>query len=76
MCGRRSEGNVLKKCSDGSLINDNQEDDGNTANEAANNKNDDAQAASTSDPSAAPASQIPRTWLDTEMDCSWLDAKL
>ncbi|GJS11643.1 histidine kinase-like ATPase, C-terminal domain-containing protein [Tanacetum coccineum] len=65
--GRRSEGNVLKKCSDGldldSLIND-KEDDGN----AANNKNDDAEAASTSDPSAA--LQIPHTWLDTELDCS------
>ncbi|PWA40966.1 hypothetical protein CTI12_AA557850 [Artemisia annua] len=70
MRGRRSEGNILKKCSDGldvnSLINDNEEDDGDTAN----NKNDGAQAASTSDPSADAASQIPRTWLNTEMDCS------
>ncbi|PWA52302.1 histidine kinase-like ATPase, C-terminal domain-containing protein [Artemisia annua] len=69
--GRRSEGNVLKKCSVGldlnSLIND-EEDDETAAKDAANNNNDDAEAASTSDLSAA--SQIPRTWLDTELDCS------
>ncbi|PWA48738.1 histidine kinase-like ATPase, C-terminal domain-containing protein [Artemisia annua] len=67
MRGRRSEGNVLKKCSVGldlnSLINDEEDDES-----AANNNNDDAEAAPTSDPSAA--SQIPRTLLDTELDCS------
>lgn len=76
--GRQSEFTLLKKCSDGldvnSILGDNDDDDGKATKHEDDEKYDDdiqdpcifsSKTANTSDPS-----QVPRKWLDTEMDCS------